>query len=347
LGEFSPKEKDMATKNETIEPKIHRRILRFLNAAGRPEDLMHRPRREVPFIDDQVMHGVGGHDAEHGLHAARAQELRREPLLDLKLAKCVLELREKIGPLYGFLNIRQLRDIKGIDARFFATLTTAFGPAVKGEWELVYDGLVPNETPINTAHAALLHTGSVLFIPESFSSTETLLWNPEDGDPATAFSLLSGATTGLTGILFCGQHSFLQDGKLLVVGGGPNSAGTVEAWKFDPGADTWAKTAGDMAAKRWYPTILTLGDDSGRVLVVNGHPSQMEIYDESTDSFSPVWGPAGVGDTSADRSFPKLYPGLHLCEAAKYYSLEPVITTARTQLPISRFPAPRPVNGPN
>ncbi len=82
LGEFSPKEKDVATKNETIEPKIHRRILRFLNAAGRPEDLMHRPRREIPFIDDQVMHGVRPYDPEHGLHAARAEESRREPLLD-------------------------------------------------------------------------------------------------------------------------------------------------------------------------------------------------------------------------------------------------------------------------
>lgn len=313
------KEKVVTTEIEHIELKTHRRILRFLNAARRPEDLMQRPRREIPFIDEQEMHGVRAHDAERGLRAPRSQELRREPLLDLELATCVLEARERIGPIRGFLNTRQLRDIEGIDARFFATMTTAFGPAVSGEWELLYDGLVPDETPIYTAHAALLHTGWVLFLPESFTSTETLLWNPEDGNPATAFNQLSGAATGLTGILFCGAHSFLQDGRLLVVGGGPTGAGTVEAWKFDPDTDTWVQTAGNMAAQRWYPTTLTLGDDSGRVLVVDGRLSQMEIYNESTDSFSPVWGPGGIGDPAADRSFPELYPGLHLLRSGEVF----------------------------
>ncbi len=126
----------------------------------------------------------------------------------------------------------------------------------------------------------------MLFLPESYI-TDTLLWNPEDGNPATAFNLLTGAATGLTGALFCGGHSFLQDGKLLAVGGGPGG-GSVEGWKFDPATDTWVQTAGNMAIKRWYPTTLTLGDDSGRVLVVDGSPSRMEIYSESTDSFDTV-----------------------------------------------------------
>ena len=38
----------------------------------------------------------------------------------------------------------------------------------------------------------------------------------------------------------------------------------------------------------------------------------MEIYSESSNSFTRVWVPAGPGDPSADRSFPKLYAGLHV-----------------------------------
>ncbi len=56
------KEKVVTTEIEHIELKTHRRILRFLNAARRPEVLMQRPRREIPFIDDMVMHGVRPHD---------------------------------------------------------------------------------------------------------------------------------------------------------------------------------------------------------------------------------------------------------------------------------------------
>ena len=321
MARKQPKIKQPKIKQPKIDVKVHQRILRFVNAARRPEDLMWPPQKEIPLIDNKVMHGVRAHEAQHGVHEAPAKELKRGPLLKIELAKRVLEERERISPIYGFHHIRQLLEIKGLVARNLLTMLPVFSRAVKGEWEVLYTGLVPSETPIDIAHAALLHTNRVLFIPESFSSRETLLWNPDDGDPTTAFRLLDGPTTGLTGVLFCGGHSFLSDGKLLVVGGGTSSAGTVEAWKFDPdpAAETWTQTAGnlspgdgDMEFLRWYPTTLTLGDDSGRVLVVDGRPSQMEIYDESTDSFSRVWGPGGEGDTSADRSFPQLYPGLHL-----------------------------------
>lgn len=171
-------------------------------------------------------------------------------------------------------------------------------------------------TPISVIHAALLHTGKVLFIADAYSPN-TLIWDPEDPVEATAFTLLSGAMTGLgTNRLACSGHSFLQDGKLLAVGGDAPTRAT--AFKFNPTTNMW-ESAGTMSAARWYPTCVTLGDDSGRVLVVGGSTSNggptiptMEIYRESSNDFTRVWGPAGVGDTSADRSFPKLYPGLHL-----------------------------------
>ena len=171
-------------------------------------------------------------------------------------------------------------------------------------------------TPISVIHAALLHTGKVLFIANAYSP-DTLIWDPEDPVEATAFTLLNGTTTGLgTNRLACCGHSFLSDGKLLAVGGDFPTRAT--AWKFNPATNQW-EPAGTMANVRWYPTCVTLGDDSGRVLVVGGSTSNggaaispMEIYNESSNTFTPVYGPAGPGDTSADRAFPKLYAGLHL-----------------------------------
>ena len=66
-----------------------------------------------------------------------------------------------------------------------------------------------------------------------------------------------------------------------------------------------------MAVERWYPTVLTLGDDSGRVLVASGvhgatSPPIMEMYSETTDAFSPVTVSGPI-----DKAFPQTYPGLH------------------------------------
>jgi len=171
-------------------------------------------------------------------------------------------------------------------------------------------------TPIEVIHAALMHTGKVVFIAEAYSP-DTLIWDPEDPVEATAFRVLSGAMTGLgTNRLACCGHSFLSDGKLLAVGGDAPTRAT--AFKFNPTSEQW-ESAGTMSAPRWYPTCVTLGDDAGRVLVVggseyNGGPvvPTMEIYRESSNDFTRVWGPAGIGDASADRAFPKLYAGLHL-----------------------------------
>ena len=116
-------------EEKIIDPKIHRRILRFLNAARRPEDLMHRPIREIPLYDGMLMKGVHKDEPEDEL----VKESKRIPLLlDKELAKRVFEEREEISPIYGFKHIRQLLEIKGFDARFFGHLTAAFSAAVNG-----------------------------------------------------------------------------------------------------------------------------------------------------------------------------------------------------------------------
>ena len=63
---FGGKEKEREkVKIPEIEPEIHRRILRFLNAAQRPEDLMFPPQNELRVIEEMdELHHLGGH-AEH------------------------------------------------------------------------------------------------------------------------------------------------------------------------------------------------------------------------------------------------------------------------------------------
>lgn len=324
-------------KQRMIDVKVHRRALRFLNAARSPEDLMVPPERDIPLVDGRVMQGD-----EETFHADEHREAatREGPLLDWELARSVLEARERISPLYGFQHLRELEELKDFDRRILDRFLTLFSARFSGEWEVLYSsGTTVGQTPISVIHAALLHTGSVLFIADAYSP-DTVIWDPEDPNPATAFRLLGGATTGLVRVLggvtdtdrlACAGHSFLSDGKLLAVGG--DSPLRATAWKFNPATEQW-EPAGTMAYPRWYPTTVTLGDDSGRVLVASGSTGsnfgppvpQMEIYSESTNSFSRVWGPSGPGglpgggdDVAADRAFPKLYPGLHMSPSGQIF----------------------------
>lgn len=312
------------TKKETrakdIDPRTHRRLLRFLNTARRAEDLTLAPNQGIQVIEERP--AFKGPDLHEPL-----QRLTPKDFLDVKLAKRVIDWREKNSPLYGFLNITQILEIEGI-REILDKITSAFSVASQGQWDPPIDIPVGFETPI---HAALVRTatgvGKVLFfgVPTGIN---TFLWDPNVGAPA-AFSSPGNQPIHS---LFCSGHSFLSDGKLLVVGGGGDGTATPHhnhGWKFDPQTETWAQTLGngspgngDMQFTRWYPTCVTLGDEPDRVLVVNGVDgtvSQMEMYFESSDRFEPVWGPGGSGDTSANRAFSQLYPGLSLLPGGEVF----------------------------
>jgi hypothetical protein len=173
-----------------------------------------------------------------------------------------------------------------------------------------YDTRLPDGTAYHVAHAAVVRTGKVLFLPEANSKT-TLLWDPADlVNPQFEFLVDQPDE-----FLFCSGHTFLSDGRLLVVGGGGGGpSGVNRAYTFDPVAQTWTKTAGDMHRARWYPTAVTLGDER-RVLVVGGAPSNdtVEVFDELNDAFTLV---TGGGST---RAFPQLYPGLHLLPGGEVF----------------------------
>lgn len=140
------------------------------------------------------------------------------------------------------------------------------------------------------------------------------LWDPSD-EVNPVFSLPDNQPTDN---LFCSGHSFLSDGRLLVAGG---DAVINRGWKFDPDAGkngVWTQTSGNMAYGRYYPTVVTLGDER-RVFVVGGllgglrnTAAKPEIYDEFTDDFEEVTLPV-------DYPFPELYPGLHLLPSGEIF----------------------------
>ncbi|HWO02326.1 MAG TPA: galactose oxidase-like domain-containing protein, partial [Blastocatellia bacterium] len=123
--------------------------------------------------------------------------------------------------------------------------------------------------------------------------------------------------------LYCSGHSFLSDGRLLAVGGGGDLGDTPHpnfGWLFDPTngpAGTWSFTKDNlnnrtfMHRDRWYPTLVTLGDVPGRVLIASDR-NPMEIYEEATGQFSLI-------TTPADRAFNPRYPGLHLLPGGEIF----------------------------
>jgi len=308
-------------KKPMIEPEIHRRILRFLNAARRPEDLMVLPEREVRVDEPRVFKGPDPHD----LIDRRAPARKPIALLDLKVAKRLFDARCDLCPLYGFTHIDQIRKVLGNErfSKILDFLSAHFGRATYGEWRDA-ERVIKDGQTVGVAHGALLCTGSVLFIEAACGDperkSETPVYNPETGgitfpDPPKVGDQYEN--------LYCSGHSFLSDGKLLVVGGGGENGDTPVpdlAWIFDPVAGTWDYTRDKgnpdnntnrkrMHKGRWYPTAVTLGDR--RVLIASGWPSatdsKMEIYSESAGTFSLVT----TQDPPGDKSFPQLYPALH------------------------------------
>jgi hypothetical protein len=281
--------------DEALDAPTHRRILNFINAAVQPEDLMFE---KVAILGEGEPHEDGA--GEH-------PRVQRGKLLEPEVARKIIAFRDREFPL-GLRHIKEIVNPGVLDPAALQFLLHYFSRVFFGEW-LVFPQPIPRRGPggyDGIVHAALLRTGKVLYIT---ADETTLLWDPEDPapssfeDPVNQPHLMPGGYSQL-----CGHHVFLSDGRLLSLGGGGYGPHALAKWgyKFDPVAKSWSRTAGPMSDSRWYPTAVALGDEPGRVLVVCGHGhGQMDIYDESTDTFTPL----SSGDT---KPFPELYPGMHL-----------------------------------
>ena len=253
-----------------LDPEVHGRLLAALNAARRHEDLTD----------------IEACGADH------------------ELCQAMLRRRRQLGP-QGFTDIKQLIGLPRFNQDLLEKLLHWFGPARYGEWEMKSPTVLYGQ-PYPVAHAAVLRSGKVLFLPED-EFHETLLWDPDTDTIAQTADVPSDW-------LFCSGHSFLSNGDLLCVGGGGGGpSGVNRAWRFNPDTNRWTKTAGDMGSARWYPTAVTI--PNRKVLVVGGSPATntTDIYDEYSDSFTPMGGPAST------RSFPQLYPGLHLLPGGEVF----------------------------
>lgn len=295
-----------------IDAKTARRMLHFVNSATRPEDLARPPSVHMHL---HVEYRKPGFPERHPMPHPEP-----EAVVDLRTAKALLELRDQ-APLYGFARLDELLRIdrlKDLVAKWWYY----FSRATKGDWTGPFD--IPSPGFDRPVHAALLHTGKVLFFGLP-TGKQSWLWTPA-GAGAGTFT----PTANQPGdSLFCAGHSFLSDGRLLVAGGGGDGTGPRHnhGWIFDPApaAQSWTRTAGDMAFYRWYPTLVTLGDEPGRVLVVSGDDTsgtdvpQAEVYMETSDQFERVWGPAGIGDTTANHNFPQIYPGMNLLPGGEVF----------------------------
>lgn len=273
---------------------FHRRILNFLNNAVSTEELI--------FGRNTTVHAEGGMGHQgNPLHEDNPdmKKMERKRYMTLETARRILDFREKEFPL-GFRNISELLSGKIVAIAELKNLFHLLSDTLYGRWD-TFPLPIPRRGPggyDGVVHAALCHTGKVLFITAAETS---MLWDPNN----TAASTFENPINQPDYSQLCGHHVFLPDGRLLSVGGGGYSPNPVArwGWKFDPVAKSWSKSSNSMSESKWYPTSNILNDE--KVLVTCGNTSgNMDIYDIASDTFTTM-----TGDT---KHFPNLYPGLHM-----------------------------------
>jgi hypothetical protein len=159
------------------------------------------------------------------------------PLGGLRYRLFAPRVKQIIAPLLGLMLTLSLVDGQG--------------PATVGEWSPVMTW------PYEAIHAHVMATGKVLFWTRGDHSQ---VWDP------AANTVTSTTASGAN--IFCSSHSFLPDGRLLVLGGHvSNWVGLPSASIYSPFNHTWIRLP-DMNNGRWYPTSTTL--PNGDVLVVSG-----------------------------------------------------------------------------
>jgi hypothetical protein len=205
-------------------------------------------------------------------------------------------------------------DPPGQNAGLLQSLDLEDDPKARGSWELL-----PYLSEVLPVHAALLHTGEVLFASGSgnngvrfndprFGDVKkgfycSVVWDPKSPvNPKFFHPDTLRDPQGKVLDFFCGGETFLADGKLIAVGGtqaydvdaagnpqpGLGFKGRAETLAFDPAKRQWSSLA-EMVDGRWYPTPITLSD--GRVLV-GGGLSKHGLPNRKVEVFTPD---AGAG----------------------------------------------------
>jgi galactose oxidase len=203
---------------------------------------------------------------------------------------------------------------------------------VRGEWGPVF--ALPNVG----IHAHLLPNGLVLMWGRRGAPGESLdvhesqpfLLNPATRQARNTRQQPAMAD-GTKVNLFCSGHTFLADGRLLVVGGHfLDSQGLNQAVVYDPAHDTWTPSA-LMNHGRWYPSAVTLPD--GSALVVSG--SFLQNGQTPNNVVPQLWSNGAWTTTAAfpdARTF-DLFPRLHVTSDGLVFMSGPQVQSWTLTLP--------------
>jgi hypothetical protein len=216
-------------------------------------------------------------------------------------------------------------------------------------WEVL-----PNGSEVLAVHAAMLHTGRILYFGGDEHDRGQHM--DEELDHSRLFNcatLQVEPAPSPTTDVFCAGHAMLADGRLLVAGGTESFpmemetihegfTGLRDAWIFRPGPKSWVHAASLCAEPgkttgggRWYPTLVTLPD--GRVMAAGGIPMQIDsrMVNNSPEVFRPNPSPQGRWEligTDDPKNQLADYPRLHVLPDGRIFSATPTKSAGNRRL---------------
>ena len=137
-----------------LDPAVHRRVLTYLNDAVRPDDLVYE-KVALPHPEIDPIH----------VDNPEEQRPKRKTILEPRVAEAVIRFRDEEFPL-GFRHVSELLRLDVFTRRHLDILLHHFGRTFYGQWTS-FPQPIPRRGPggyDGVVHAAMLHTGQVLFI---------------------------------------------------------------------------------------------------------------------------------------------------------------------------------------
>ncbi|RJQ79742.1 DUF1929 domain-containing protein [Pseudonocardiaceae bacterium YIM PH 21723] len=192
-------------------------------------------------------------------------------------------------------------------------------PCTQGRWTVL-----DYESPVRAIHAVLLRTGKVLLIagsgndPAAFKagSFKSTVYDPGTG---------SFHDVPTPADLFCGGHTQLPDGRILVLGGTigyPDNVqdityqGSKASYVFDPATEAYQRT-NDMTEGHWYPSATSLGN--GDVLTLGGL-NEKASGSVAVEYFAQAQGKwLAAGEIKQTWKFWGLYPSMILTQDGRLF----------------------------
>lgn len=319
------------------------------------------PRVNGPLFSDSASVRVDG--LVPGARVTVYSVARHAPVADGVALVQEIELPLTLPPLAGdeIVAVQRLAGRASAPSEpVLVQAAAASTPTHSGAWVVR-----PESAEVLAVHAALLHTGKVVYFSgsEHDESTQNFdhsrLWDPVTGAVTTIPSPAHD--------LFCCGHAFLADGRLLVAGGTQaydvhgdaedpfahaahrHYRGVRDVTLFNPtarpGTSPWEpatpmrfERGTNRGGGRWYPTLLTLSD--GRVLAMSGHPERSDSRHNNTslEVFDPTAGPRGEWlDAGEKTNAPGAYPRLHLLPNGEVFCATPMGRRVERWSPTGRF----------